>query len=84
VARWVVLLRGINVSASTRIAMSDLREQLTRAGLGEVRTHLQSGNVLVTAGGKPEAVARKVRPRSQAAWERTSTSWSAPWRSCAK
>ena len=58
--RFVVLLRGINVSASTRIAMADLRDLLGEAGFAEVRTHLQSGNVLVRATGKPEAVAEKV------------------------
>lgn len=58
--RFVVLLRGVNVSASTRIAMSAFRDLLGEAGFEDVRTHLQSGNALVTGAGKPEAVARTV------------------------
>lgn len=53
----MVLLRGVNVSASTRISMSDLRDVLGEAGFEDVRTHLQSGNALITGAGKPDAVA---------------------------
>jgi uncharacterized protein (DUF1697 family) len=43
----VALLRGINVGAARRIGMAALRDALTEAGHGEVRTHLQSGNVIL-------------------------------------
>lgn len=46
---WVALLRGINVGRNKRIAMYDLRELLQSLGYTDVRTHLQSGNALVTA-----------------------------------
>ncbi len=46
---WVALLRGINVGASTRVAMADLRDLLGGLGHGEVRTLLQSGNAAFTA-----------------------------------
>lgn len=59
-ARHVVLLRGINLGPRNRIAMGELREALEEAGFEDVRTHLQSGNVLVTSTAKPEGVARKV------------------------
>lgn len=58
-ARHIVLLRGINIGARNRIAMGELREALEEAGFEDVRTHLQSGNVLVTSSAKPESVARK-------------------------
>src|ERR1700761_8675525 len=45
--RTVLLLRGINVGAHNRVPMAKLREQLAAAGLEGVRTHLQSGNVIV-------------------------------------
>jgi uncharacterized protein (DUF1697 family) len=45
--RHVVLLRGVNVGAHHRIAMSELRGLLEDLGCGEVRTHLQSGNAVV-------------------------------------
>ncbi len=59
-ACYVVLLRGINVSASTRIAMSDLREVLHGAGLDDARTHLQSGNVLLSSSKKASDVGNAV------------------------
>jgi uncharacterized protein (DUF1697 family) len=43
---WVSLLRGINLGARNKVSMPVLREALTAAGLSEVRTHLQSGNVI--------------------------------------
>lgn len=42
----VALMRGINVGKSKRITMADLRELLTGLGYTEVRTHLNSGNVV--------------------------------------
>jgi uncharacterized protein (DUF1697 family) len=48
VTRYVVLLRGINVGRAKRIAMADLRALLTDLGYTAVRTHLNSGNVVLT------------------------------------
>jgi uncharacterized protein (DUF1697 family) len=60
-ARFVALLRGINVGANKRIAMADLRELLTGLGFTDVRTLLQSGNaVFSTRSAKPETVARRI------------------------
>ena len=42
----IALLRGINVGPSSRIAMADLRDLCESLGLSNVRTLLQSGNVL--------------------------------------
>jgi uncharacterized protein (DUF1697 family) len=59
VARHIVLLRGINLGPRNRIAMGELREALEEAGFEDVRTHLQSGNVVLTSTAKPAGVARK-------------------------
>jgi len=48
-ARQIVLLRGINLRAARRIGMADLRELLESDGYEDVRTHLQSGNVLLSS-----------------------------------
>lgn len=48
-AARVVLLRGINVGPNKRIAMPELREALTDAGFGNVRTYVQSGNVVLSS-----------------------------------
>jgi uncharacterized protein (DUF1697 family) len=45
----VALLRGINVGRHKRVGMADLRALLEDAGYRDVRTHLQSGNVVATA-----------------------------------
>lgn len=58
---WVSLLRGINLGARNKVAMPALREALTAAGLADVRTYLQSGNVVSrSAHRSATAVARVV------------------------
>ncbi|GII63656.1 hypothetical protein Skr01_37410 [Sphaerisporangium krabiense] len=62
--RYVALLRGINVSPRTQIAMADLRALLEGLGYGDVRTHLRSGNALFTAGADdPAGIAGRIRRR---------------------
>jgi uncharacterized protein (DUF1697 family) len=46
VATYVALLRGINLGARNRVAMADLRELVEALGGGDVRTYVQSGNVV--------------------------------------
>jgi uncharacterized protein (DUF1697 family) len=46
---FVALLRGINVGGKNLIGMSDLAACFRDAGFGDVRTYIQSGNVLFTA-----------------------------------
>jgi uncharacterized protein (DUF1697 family) len=65
---YVVLLRGINVGGHRKVPMAQLRDVVGELGYGDVRTHLQSGNVVFTAPVKPseshaavvgEAIARR-------------------------
>src|SRR3954471_23725887 len=56
----IVLLRGINIGPRNRIAMPALREALEDAGFEDVRTYVQSGNVVLASKTKPEQTARKV------------------------
>ena len=44
--RLIALLRGINVGRGKRVAMADLRKVLSDMGYGDVRTLLNSGNVV--------------------------------------
>ena len=49
-AGWhVALLRGINVGRAKRVAMADLRTLVENLGYGDVRTVLNSGNIVFTA-----------------------------------
>ena len=56
----IVLLRGINIGPRNRIAMPALREALEEAGFDNVRTYVQSGNVVLESTAKPDEVQRKV------------------------
>ena len=49
--RHVALIRGINVGRAKRIAMADLRALVESLGYRDVRTLLNSGNVVFTAPG---------------------------------
>jgi uncharacterized protein (DUF1697 family) len=48
-ATHIALLRGINVGKAKRVAMADLRALVTALGYLEVKTLLNSGNVVFTA-----------------------------------
>ena len=54
----IALLRGINLGPSRRVAMGDLRELLARHGYEDVRTHLQSGNVILSSDRAPAELER--------------------------
>ena len=46
--RYIVLLRGVNVGRAKRIAMADLRKLIADLGYDDVRSLLNSGNVVFT------------------------------------
>ena len=54
--KYVALLRGINVGTAKRVAMADLREIVEDLGYEEVKTLLNSGNVVFS--GKASGTAR--------------------------
>ncbi|MGK5044156.1 DUF1697 domain-containing protein [Janthinobacterium sp. GB1R12] len=59
-SQQVALLRGINVGRAKRVAMADLRKLLGDLGFADVRTVLNSGNVVYDGGAvaPAEAAAR--------------------------
>ncbi|MGH8300727.1 MAG: DUF1697 domain-containing protein, partial [Steroidobacteraceae bacterium] len=57
----VVMLRGINLGPSRRVPMADLRALLATAGHGDVRTYLQSGNVVLRSDATPEQLEASAR-----------------------
>ena len=57
--RQIVLLRGINLGARNRIAMPELRRAFAEAGFEDVRTYLQSGNLVLSSRARPEQLARE-------------------------
>jgi uncharacterized protein (DUF1697 family) len=56
--RRIALLRGINLGSANRVSMAELRAALEEAGLDDVRTYLQSGNVVFSSGASSQRLAR--------------------------
>jgi uncharacterized protein (DUF1697 family) len=54
VARYVALLRSVNIGGYGRMAMNDLRQTFGSLGYDNVVTYIQSGNVLFSAPSKSE------------------------------
>src|SRR5215831_15707810 len=46
---YLALLRGINVGGKNKLPMKDLSALFVAAGCGDVRTYIQSGNVIFRA-----------------------------------
>jgi uncharacterized protein (DUF1697 family) len=47
--RYVALLRGINVGGNNKISMKELATAFVEAGFSEVRTYINSGNVIFSS-----------------------------------
>lgn len=59
---WIVLLRGVNVGGRHKLPMAALRELLTEVGFENVRTYIQSGNIILDSlDGDRDSVARSIR-----------------------
>jgi uncharacterized protein (DUF1697 family) len=61
VARLIVLLRGVNLGSRNRVAMPALREALEDIGYDDVRSYVQSGNVVLSSRRRPKRVAADVQ-----------------------
>ena len=53
---FIGLLRGINVGGHNKIPMSELRALCSEIGWSNVQTYIQSGNLILSAAGKPAAL----------------------------
>ena len=45
--KYITLLKGINVGGHKKVPMADLRELLSTSGFENVKTYIQSGNVIL-------------------------------------
>jgi uncharacterized protein (DUF1697 family) len=55
--RQIVLLRGINLGPTNRVPMPALRELLSERGFEDVRTYVQSGNIVLESELSPTRLA---------------------------
>ena len=53
-SRYVALLRGVNVGGKGIVSMAELAESFRRLGFADVRTYINSGNVIFSALSAPE------------------------------
>jgi uncharacterized protein (DUF1697 family) len=60
---YVVLLRGINLAGHKRVAMGTLRDVLTSSGYDDVRTYVQSGNVVLRSRSGEKALTAAIQRR---------------------
>ncbi|OSY87939.1 hypothetical protein WH52_07810 [Tenacibaculum holothuriorum] len=58
--KYIVLLRGINVSGKNKIPMAELREVLNTLGFQNVQTYIQSGNIVLDANESKIEVCSKI------------------------
>lgn len=56
----IALLRGINVGGRNKVPMAELRDLLTRRGFMDVRTYIQSGNVILRSDGREDEIVERV------------------------
>jgi uncharacterized protein (DUF1697 family) len=59
--RQIVLLRGINLGPTNRVAMPALREVLGDRGFENVRTYVQSGNIVLCSELSPNRLAAECK-----------------------
>ncbi|GLC30113.1 DUF1697 domain-containing protein [Clostridium omnivorum] len=63
---YIALLRGINVGGKNIIKMADLRQVFESIGLCEVKTYIQSGNVLFKSNEAEEVLCNKIEHEIEA------------------
>jgi uncharacterized protein (DUF1697 family) len=56
----IAMLRGVNVGGHQKIQMAALRDLCATLGLCDVKTYIQSGNLVFREGGDPATVARRL------------------------
>ena len=59
--RYIVLLRGINVSGKNKLPMSELRDLLSKLGFRNVQTYIQSGNIILDAAEEKSMVEERIK-----------------------
>ncbi len=57
---YAAFLRGINVGGNKKVAMAELRQMFADIGFGEVKTLLQSGNVVFESSEEAEVLEAKL------------------------
>ena len=59
--KYIVLLRGINISGKNKIAMNELKKQLESNNYSDVITYLNSGNVILNSDNSKEYIVNDIK-----------------------
>ncbi|TVZ57048.1 uncharacterized protein (DUF1697 family) [Lutibacter sp. Hel_I_33_5] len=59
--RFIILLRGINVSGKNKLPMADLRQLLNDLEFQNVQTYIQSGNIILDSDKSKSEVCQKIK-----------------------
>lgn len=80
--KYIVLLRGINVSGKNKLPMAELRVLLNDLGFQNVQTYIQSGNIILDSDEGKSVICNKIKAGIQDKFEydvpviaRTITEW---------
>jgi len=58
--KYVVLLRGINVGGKNKLPMKELKALLLERDFKDVKTYIQSGNIILKASNNPSEIIAKL------------------------
>lgn len=47
--KYVAFFRGINVGGKNKVKMDDLKKMFAECGFADIKTYIQSGNVVFTS-----------------------------------
>lgn len=59
--RYIVLLRGVNVSGKNKLLMADLKLLMQELGYSNVKTYIQSGNILLNSKNDQIITSKKIK-----------------------
>lgn len=59
--KFIVLLRGINVSGKNKLPMTDLRQVLNDLNFQNVQTYIQSGNIILESNESKNVICKKIK-----------------------
>lgn len=59
--KYIILLRGINVSGKNKLPMADLRDLLNDLGFKKVQTYIQSGNIILESEEGRSVICNKIK-----------------------
>jgi uncharacterized protein (DUF1697 family) len=59
--KYIVLLRGINVSGKNKLLMEELRGLLNDLGFQNVQTYIQSGNIILDSNEGKSVICNKIK-----------------------